>query len=147
MHADVNAVVGGLLRDLALAQDAQPKMFGYNRAAAVVLSLEKPLTELVQSNGSIQKTPGIGPASTRVICEVLETGASPTVEDAVARSGKAAEIERRRSLRGSFLSRAEVLRVLGDASLTGPTNADYHGDLQMHSEWSDGSSTLDAIAL
>ena len=149
MHVgeDVNAVVGGLLRDLAFVQTSEPKMFGYKRAAAAVLSLEMPLTELARTNGAILKTPGIGPASSRVIQEVLETGGSPTVEEAVARSGKAEEIQRRRSLRGTFLSRAEVLRVLSDPSLTGPSSADYHGDLQMHSEWSDGSSTLDEIVL
>ena len=27
-HADINAVVGGYLRDLAFAQPSQPKMFG-----------------------------------------------------------------------------------------------------------------------
>lgn len=37
--ADVNAVVGGLLRDLAFAQTRQ-RMFGYKRPAAVVLGLE-----------------------------------------------------------------------------------------------------------
>jgi len=147
MDADVNAVVGGLLRDLAFAQTSQQKMFGYKRAAAAVLSLERPLTELVEPDGALQKTHGIGPASTRVIREVLDTGASPTVEDAVGRSGNAAEIYRRRALRGTFLSRAEALRILADRSLAGPSAADYHGDLQMHSEWSDGSSTLDEIAL
>jgi len=79
MVEDINAVVGGLLRDLALAQTSQQKMFGYKRAARAVLSLEKPLTELADSNGAIQKTPGIGPASSRVIREVLETSISPTV--------------------------------------------------------------------
>ena len=32
--------------------------------------------------------------------------------------------------------------VLRDPTLGGPTLADYRGDLQMHSEWSDGSMTL-----
>jgi histidinol phosphatase-like PHP family hydrolase len=32
--------------------------------------------------------------------------------------------------------------VLSDPTLGGPTLADYRGDLQMHSEWSDGSMTL-----
>ena len=41
-HADVNAVVGGYLRDLAFAQPSQPKMFGYKRAAAAVFALETP---------------------------------------------------------------------------------------------------------
>jgi len=143
---DVNAVVGGLLRDLAFAQESQQKMFGYKRAAAAVLSLEQPLTELTEPGGRIRKTPGIGPASTRVIREVLETGGSPTVEDAIAKSGNAADIYRRRALRGTFFSRAQVLRILADESLDGPSPADYHGDLQMHSEWSDGSPTLEDIA-
>ena len=38
-YADVNAVVGGYLRDLAFAQSSQQKMFGYKRAAAAILSL------------------------------------------------------------------------------------------------------------
>lgn len=80
-----------------------------------------------------------------MILEVLETGMSPTVERAVAESGRSADIERRRGLRAHFLSRAEVLRILGDPSLAGPGIATYRGDLQMHSEWSDGAPTLDEI--
>ena len=143
--ADINAVVGGLLRDLAFAQTSQQRMFGYKRAAAAVLSLEQPLTNLVQPDRTLPKIPGIGPASTRVILEVLERGTSPTVERAVAESGRSADIERRRGLRAHFLSRAEVLRILGDPSLVGPGTATYRGDFQMHSEWSDGAPTLDEI--
>ena len=43
-YADVNAVVGGYLRDLAFAQSSQQKMFGYKRAAAAIMALEVPLT-------------------------------------------------------------------------------------------------------
>lgn len=46
-YADVNAVVGGYLRDLAFAQSSQQKMFGYKRAATAVLSLDEPLTDLL----------------------------------------------------------------------------------------------------
>ena len=45
-YADVNAVVGGYLRDLAFAQSSQQKMFGYKRAAAAILALDVPLTDL-----------------------------------------------------------------------------------------------------
>jgi histidinol phosphatase-like PHP family hydrolase len=144
-HLDINAVVGGLLRDLAFAQTSQPKMFGYKRAAAAVLALEQPLTNLLKSDRTLPKIPGIGPASTSVILEVLDTGASHTVEQAVSRDGRTIDIQRRRGLRAHFLSRAEVLRVLGDPAFDGPTAADYRGDLQMHSEWSDGVPTLDEI--
>lgn len=141
-YADVNAVVGGYLRDLALVQSVQQKAFGYKRAAAVVFGLETPLTELVDATGALPRMSGIGPASTRVIHEVLDTGGSPTVERAIDASGKRADIDRRRLLRQHFLSRAEVRRVLDGTSFEGPAPADYRGDFQMHSEWSDGNATL-----
>lgn len=144
-HADVNAVVGGLLRDLAYVQTSPQRTFGYKRAASAVLSLERPLTELRRPDGSLEKIPGIGPASSRVILEVLDMGTSPTVERTVELSGRAEEIHTRRALRTHFLSRAEVIRVLSDPAFDGPRPDDYHGDLQMHSEWSDGSPTLDEI--
>jgi len=144
--SDINAVVGGLLRDLAFAQTAQPKMFGYKRAAAAVLALDTPLTELITAEGALPKIAGIGPGSARVIQETLETGASPTVERAIDESDRRSDIERRRALRAHFLSRAEVLRVLRDRSMSGPALSDYAGDLQMHSEWSDGNPTVEEIA-
>jgi histidinol phosphatase-like PHP family hydrolase len=144
---DVNAIVGGYLRDLAFAQSSSQKMFGYKRAAAAILSLDVPVTALVRPDGSLPRIHGIGPGSTRVIREILETGESSTVEAAVDASGRRAEIEERRALRRHVLSRAEVRRVLADDALAGPTLDGYRGDLQMHSEWSDGSPTLDEIAV
>jgi len=145
-YADVNAVVGGYLRDLAFAQSSQQKMFGYKRAAAAILALDIPLTDLVGSDGALPRIAGIGPGSTRVIHEILETGQSPTVEHAIDGSGRRADIEKRRQLRHHFLSRAEVRRVLSDPAFQGPTLQQYRGDLQMHSEWSDGSPTVQEIA-
>ena len=145
-YADVNAVIGGYLRDLAFAQSSQQKMFGYKRAAAAILSLDVPLTDLVGPDGTLPKIPGIGPGSTRIIREILDTGESPTVERAIAGSDRRADIERRRQLRRHFLSRAEVRRILLDASFSGPSPEQYCGDLQMHSEWSDGYATVQQIA-
>src|SRR4030095_8577217 len=101
-YADVNAVVGGYLRDLAFVQSSQQKMFGYKRAAAAILSLDVPWTDLVGSDGALPKIPGIGPGSTRIIREVLDTGESPTVERAIAGSDRRADIARRRPLRAHF---------------------------------------------
>jgi histidinol phosphatase-like PHP family hydrolase len=145
-YADVNAVVGGYLRDLAFAQSSQQKMFGYKRAAAAVFALDIPFTDLVGPDGVWPKISGIGPGSARVIREVLETGGSPTVEQAIEASTRRADIRRRRQLRGHFLSRAAVRLVLSDSALDGPTIDQYFGDLQMHSEWSDGSPTVQDIA-
>lgn len=44
--ADLNAAVGGYLRDLAFAQSSQQKMFGYKRAANAILALDVPLSQL-----------------------------------------------------------------------------------------------------
>ncbi len=143
---DVNAVVGGYLRDLAFAQSSQEKMFGYKRAAAAILSLDMPLTDLLEADGALPRISGIGPGSTRVIREILETGSSPTVEQAIERSERREDIQRRRELRRHFLSRAEVRRILADSAFDGPTVDQYCGDLQMHSEWSDGSPTVEEIA-
>lgn len=143
--ADTNIVIAGLLRDLALVQTSQQRSWGYKQAARAVLALDVPIEALVQPDGTLERVPYIGPASTRVVMEVLEGGASPTVERAVEASGKRAEIEKRRAFRGHFLSRARVRTILADATLGGPTLADYRGDLQMHSTWSDGSQTLQAI--
>ena len=60
-YADVNAVVGGYLRDLAFAQSSQQKMFGYKRAANAILSLDQPLTDLLGPDGALPRIAGIGP--------------------------------------------------------------------------------------
>jgi putative hydrolase len=146
IYTDVNAVLGGYLRDLAFSQSSQQKMFGYKRAASAIFALDVPFTDLVGPDGTWPKIPGIGPGSSRVIREVLETGGSPTVEQAIEASTRSADIQRRRQLRQHFLSRAEVRRVLSDPCFAGPTSGQYLGDLQMHSEWSDGSPTVQDIA-
>jgi histidinol phosphatase-like PHP family hydrolase len=145
-YADVNAVVGGYLRDLAFAQSSPQKMFGYKRAAAAILALDRPLTDLIGPDGILPRIPGIGPGSTRIILEILDTGDSPTVEHAIEQSARRADIERRRQLRRHFLSRAEVRRILSDVSFAGPDLQQYRGDLQMHSAWSDGSPSVEDIA-
>ena len=106
-----------------------------------------PLTDLVSTpDRALPKIAGIGPASTRVILEVLETGASATVEQAVAASGR-----ERRHPAAPRLAR-QLPEPGGGAAdprrsrrSTGPPLADYRGDLQMHSEWSDGVPALGEI--
>ena len=94
-HADVNAVVGGYLRDLAMVQTTAAKMFGYKRAASSIFRLDTALTELRDAAGNLPKIAGIGPGSTRVIQEILATGHSSTVEAAIDASGQRVDIERR----------------------------------------------------
>jgi putative hydrolase len=142
---DLNGKIAALLRDFAAIQKSRQSMWGYRRAAAAILALEEPIESLLQADGTLRKIPNVGPSSTRIILEVLRTGTSQTIEEAIAGSTQAAEIDRGRGLRGHFLSRARVLAALRSRRLKGPRLTDYRGDLQMHSTWSDGTQTLDDI--
>ena len=146
MMIDTNLRVSALLRDLAAVQKSQQSRWGYRRAAAAILALDEPLESLVQPDGTLRKIPNVGPSSTRVILEVLQTGRSATVEQAVEDSAQAGDIARSRELRGNFLSRAQVAAALGNKALRGPRVDEYRGDLQMHSDYSDGRTTLRELA-
>ena len=143
--SDTNSLIAGLLRDLAFAQPSAHSQWGYKRAAATVLSLDVPIDTLVNADGTLQRIRNIGPASTRVILEVLRDGGSDTVERAVDESSKRSDILRRRGLRRNFLSRAEANAALARESPGAPAIHDYRTDLQMHSDWSDGGQTLEDI--
>ena len=138
-------MIAALLRDLAAVQKSKHSKWGYERAAEAVAGLPTPIESFLQSDGTLRKIAHVGPSSTRVILEVLQTGASATVERAIAESGKAGDVEKSRGWRDMFLSRAEVRAALGSRRLRGLSLDDYRGDLQMHSTYSDGSQTLEVI--
>ena len=142
---DINGIVSATLRDFAAVQKSTQSRWGYKGAAAAVRRLERQLPDLVEA-GALPRIRGVGPASTRIIMEVLEHGFSPTVEQAIAASNQATEIQRRRGLRRGFLSRAEVLRILAIDAPDLVSVKDYRGDYQMHSVWSDGVDTIAAFA-
>lgn len=139
---DTNTKAGALLRDLAAVQKSQQSKWGYKRAAQAILDLDEPLESLLQPDGTLRKIPNVGPSSLRVVYEVLQTGHSDIVERAIGESGKTAEIVRSRELRGNFLSSAQVAEVLNFEPTRGLGVRNYRGDLQMHSEYSDGRVTL-----
>jgi histidinol phosphatase-like PHP family hydrolase len=143
---DTNAKVGALLRDLAAVQKSQQSKWGYRRAAQAILALEQPLESLLEPDGTLPKIANVGPSSLRVVYEVLQTGRSEIVERAIGESGKASEVARSRELRGNFLSSGQVAEVLRFEQDRGLGMRDYRGDLQMHSEYSDGRVSLEQLA-
>jgi len=147
LQMDINSDVAGWLRDLAFAQTSPHSRWGYKRAASAVMHLPVPVDRLVTPDGTLQKIPGIGPASTRVILEVLGDGVSPIVDRAVesAEPKTRADILRRRGLRSNFLSRAAAEAAIRSRKPHAPTLGDIRCDLQMHSDWSDGGQTLEEI--
>jgi len=142
---DVNGTIAALLQDLAAVQTSEQRRWAYNRAAAAIRDLEGPVQTYLQKDGTLQKLRHVGPSSARVIHEVLATGDSPTVEAAVASSSRRGTVEKSRSLRSNFLTRSQVIATLGEPISEGVSPGQYRGDLQMHSVWSDGSQTLEAI--
>jgi putative hydrolase len=144
---DLNSEVAGWLRDLAFVQASTQSRWGYKRAASAVLYLPVQVDTLLNPDGSLQKIPNIGPASTRVILEVLRDGTSQTVDRAIeaAEPKTRTDVLRRRGLRANFLSRAAATAAMQSHQPDAPARTDVRCDLQMHSDWSDGSQTLEEI--
>jgi histidinol phosphatase-like PHP family hydrolase len=141
----LNNLIAGLLRELAAAQPSKQSKWGYERAADAVAGLPTSIDAFLQPDGTLRKIPQVGPSSTRVILEVLRTGSSPLVQQAIAERGKTAALDNSRGPRGTFLTGAEAEAALANRRLRGPSIEDYRGDLQMHSTYSDGTQTLRAI--
>lgn len=143
---DLNAEAASWLLDLAALQPSDsPRRLAYRRAARAVLGLPRSIATLFES-GRLPKIPYIGESSEQVLREVAEEGTSPSVEHAIEESRLERQIVDLRRLREHFLS-YQVVEAIIDADLPGVVSiADYRGDLQMHSTFSDGAQTLASIA-
>jgi histidinol phosphatase-like PHP family hydrolase len=135
-----------LLYDMAGVQTNERSGLGYKRAASAIVALPVPVAGLVAA-ATLREVAFVGPASARIIIELVETGHSPTVEEAVSRSGKAKEIAASHTFRSGFLSHHAMLAALGAKLPRGVVSrAAYRGDFQMHSSWSDGAERLATMA-
>jgi len=144
---DANARVSAALRALAAVQTSRYKAQAFKRAAAAILSLDRPIESLVSPSGALAPIDGVGPASVRVILDILRTGSSSRVDREVSSSPRGEEIRRAQTTGARLLSRAEIQRVLDTPAARGVVSpGDYRGDLQMHSVWSDGSEALADMA-
>ena len=145
--SDVNIVAAGLLSDMSILQSSERSGFGYKRAARMLATgIDRSVIDLV-AEGRLRDVPFVGPSSERIVKELVATGSSPTVDAAVAASSKKGEVEKRRRYRRHYLSR-HALRVVLDAALPDSivSPAEYRGDLQMHSTWSDGAESIADLA-
>jgi histidinol phosphatase-like PHP family hydrolase len=145
VQEDVNLAAAALLYDMAALQPTERSQFGYKRAAKAIIGLLVSVADLVRA-GTIREVPFVGPSSARIITELIEHGRSPTVEAAVAASTRASDVTTRRRFRDAYLSHYALQRAL-DAPLGRDivSRADYRGDFQMHSTWSDGGETIEGM--
>ena len=144
---DTNFIVAALLRDLANIQDSRQRQWGYKGAASAIFNLDQPLEALLRPDGTFERIPGVGPSSSRIALDVIRTGGSTAVDDAIKNSRKGEDILRRRSLRSGFFSRARVKEILAAEAPGAVSTADLRGDFQMHSVWSDGGTTIEEMAV
>ena len=147
VQQDVNIVAAGLLHDMAGLQPSERSSFGYKRAAkALAAGIDRSVVDLVEE-GILRDVPFVGPSSERVVVELLRSGASASVEAAIAASSKRGEVEKRRRFRRAYLSR-HAMRIALDAPLETSivSTRSYQGDFQMHSTWSDGVESIEGMA-
>lgn len=137
---DLNIHLAGLLDDLAAVQPSMYPRRAYERAARRITLLPEQVT-------AATTLPDIGKTAVRVIQEVLATGESRTVTQAIEGSTRVAEVEARRQRRDGFLSLAIARQVLAAPAPGAIGLDDYRGDFQMHSTWSDGSRSIAEMAI
>ena len=146
VHDDLNMAAASLLYDMAALQATERSQFGYKRAAKAIVGLPVSVADLVTA-GTLREIPFVGPASARIITEVVEQGRSPSVEAAIEQSTRPSQLESRRQFRGAYLSHFAMQRALATPLGKGVVSrADYRGDFQMHSAWSDGGERLATMA-
>lgn len=146
VHDDLNMAAAALLYDMAALQPNERSQFGYKRAAKVVIGLPVSVADLIAA-GTLRDVEFIGPSSARIITELVEQGRSPSVETAMAKSTRPSQVTSRREFRGAYLSHFAMQRALAAAlGKNVIARADYRGDFQMHSTWSDGGETIATLA-
>jgi histidinol phosphatase-like PHP family hydrolase len=137
---------GALLHDMAALQPTERSQFGYKRAAKAIIGLPVSVADLVAA-GSLRDVPFVGPSSARIIGELVATGHSQTVDDAVARASRPAQLQAQRGYRSGYLSHFALQQALTiPLAADVVERADYRGDFQMHSTWSDGGEPIAAMA-
>jgi putative hydrolase len=135
-----------LLHDMAALQPNERSQFGYKRAAKAIVGLPVSVADLVAA-GTLREIEFVGPASARIVTEVVQQGRSPTVEAAIAGSSTPSQVTSRRQYRNAYLSHFALQQVLNArVRKSVVSRADYRGDFQMHSTWSDGGETIARMA-
>jgi len=146
VHGDLNMAAAALLHDMAALQPTERSQFGYKRAAKAIIGLPVSVADLVAA-GTLSEIEFIGPASTKIVTELVQQGGSPTVDAAMAKSTKASQVMARRQYRRAYLSHFALEQAVAarlQKDVVG--RADYRGDFQMHSTWSDGGESIEGMA-
>ena len=142
VHGDLNMAAAALLYDMAALQPTERSQFGYKRAAKAIIGLPVSVADLVAA-GTLARVEFVGPSSARIITEWCSRGVRHRrsgdcqIDEAVAGDVEA------RSIAGRYLSHFAMQQALAAPLGTGIVRrAEYRGDFQMHSTWSDGGESI-----
>ncbi len=109
---------------LQRVRNARPKVQAFRRAADTIRAMPEEELRSVARDGRLTDLPGIGQSTATVIDQALR-GETP---DYLTRLANAPEADD------------------PPTSLAGPIRAALRGDLHLHSDWSDGGHTIEAMA-
>src|ERR1051326_3917750 len=123
-----NSQIAELLAREAEQAQGQVRM-ALKRAARMAFLWPEEARDLAETGRSLTELPGIGPFLAEKLSGWLEPGQGITEKPPAERRG--------------FLTLTEARKILG---ASGRWTGFYRGDLQMHSEWSDGSGTIAAMS-
>ena len=123
-----NSQIAELLAREAEQAQGQVRM-ALKRAARMAFLWPEEARDLAETGRSLTELPGIGPFLAEKLSGWLEHGQGITEKPPAERRG--------------FLTLTEARKILG---ASGRWTGFYRGDLQMHSEWSDGSGTIAAMS-
>jgi histidinol phosphatase-like PHP family hydrolase len=119
-----NAAIAELLA-IESKNQPMPRSKAYRRASRRAFTWPVEASELLEAGESLTQLGSVGPYLERVITELIERDVRPPPVPPE---------------RADFLTLAEARGVIAGASSP-------RGDLQMHTTWSDGGSTLEEMAL
>jgi histidinol phosphatase-like PHP family hydrolase len=122
-----NAEVAELLALEAEKVEGQLRM-AFKRAARLSFIWPEEVAELFSRGETLTSLPGVGPFIERRIRNWIDAGTRAPIPPGV---------------RKDFLTVPEARKILARHS---DWRSGYHGDLQMHSTWSDGSGTIHEMA-
>jgi len=146
VHDDLNIAAAALLYDMAALQSTERSQFGYKRAAKAIVGLPVSVADLVRAR-TLRDVEFVGPSSARIVTELVEQGHSPSVDAALAKATRPSQVTSRREFRESYLSHLAMQRALAAPLGAGTVSpAQYRGDFQMHSTWSDGGEGIATMA-
>lgn len=121
-----SAIAELLMREAENATGHREK--AYRRAAEEAMMWQEEAAEVAESGRSLRELPGIGASLARQVYRWLDS--APKVEPP--------------ELRAEFLTLAQARKVLAKKPAW---RVQLRGDLQMHTQWSDGSGTIAEMAV